>query len=95
MKKVIKITESQLTNIVKKLMNEETYNDYLDTNYDSDGMDDYYSDKKDAELAGKLYDIGHQLYIIGKKEDAEKYRQEALQKGSFLGWDDNELPPYE
>lgn len=95
MKKVIiRLTESQLTNVVKKILIEDDYQEYLDTNYSSDGMDDYYSDKSNMSIAENLYDIGQKLYNIGRIKEAEKYRLEALQKSSGI-WDENDLPPYD
>lgn len=41
MKKVIiRLTESQLTNVVKKILREDDYQEYLDTNYSSDGSEE-------------------------------------------------------
>ena len=75
-------------------LKEENYSDHLDTNYSADGMDDYNADKNDQQEAEKLYDTGQKLFSQGRKEEAEKYRQEALKKSSSLGWGETELPPY-
>jgi hypothetical protein len=87
-----KITLNELRTLVKKIIKESDYNDYLDTNYSSDGMDDYYSEKATYIEAETLYDIGQKLHNIGRKQEAEKYRQEALRKAS--DWGDDELPKY-
>lgn len=75
-------------------LNEESYSDHLDTNYSADGMDDHNADNKSQQEAEELYDTGQKLFSVGKKEEAEKYRQEALKKSSFIGWGETELPPY-
>ncbi len=75
-------------------LNEESYSDYVNTNYSADGMDDYQADKDAESEAYALYDIGSKLFQIGRKDEAEKYRQEALQKASSLGWGETDLPPY-
>jgi tetratricopeptide (TPR) repeat protein len=80
----------KLANILK----ENDYQDYLDTHYDSDGMDDYKADKKNKQSAEKAYDKGLELYKQGNKEEAEEQYQLALEFGSHLGWDERELPPY-
>ena len=76
----------------KPKMNEDSYGDYLDTNYSADGMEDYDADNANDAMAEKLYDIGELLYQIGRKDEAEKYRQEAISKST--AWDDADLPPY-
>lgn len=59
---------------------------------DSDG--DYDSNKETEKEAYKLYDKGQELYNQGKKEEAEALRQQALKKGSWLGWGEEDLPAY-
>ena len=59
---------------------------------DSDG--DYDHDKATAAEAEKLYDAGYTFFIKGRGKEAEALRQEALKKGSWLGWGEEDLPPY-
>jgi hypothetical protein len=73
----------------------ENYSDYLDTNYDADGMSDYHADKETQKKAEDLYDAGLKMFNAGDVDGAEKLRQEALKISSGLGWGENELPPYE
>jgi hypothetical protein len=87
-----KITLNEFRTLVKQIIKESDYNDYLDTHYSSDGMDDYYYEKALYIEAETLYDIGQKLHNIGRKEEAEKYRQEALRKAS--DWGDKQLPKY-
>ena len=91
------ITESEKFRMQKLagIVNEENYSDYLDTNYDADGMDDHYAEKALYEKVEKLYDIGEKLYSLGKHEEAKKYRQEALAFAQGTDWGEEELPPYE
>lgn len=58
----------------------------------SDG--DYDFDKEVEKEASELYDKGQELYNQGKKEQAEALRQQALEKGSWLGWGEEDLPAY-
>lgn len=71
---------------------ESDYSDYLDTHYSSDGMDDYYSDKASKHTAEVLYTVGYELHKIGRTEEAESYRQQALDV--FPEWTERDLPPY-
>lgn len=72
----------------------EDYQDYLDTHYSADGLEDYNALKEIEQEAEALYDAGKQLYLQGRKQEAEEKRQEALKKGFYLDWDETELPPY-
>jgi len=72
----------------------EDYQDYLDTNYSADGMQDYEALKEIEQEANALYDEGKKLFLQGRKEEAEEKRQMALKKGFYLDWDETELPPY-
>lgn len=72
----------------------ESYSDYLDTNYSADGMEDYHADKAAQMNAENLYDKGLELYKAGDVNGAEELRQEALRVGASLSWDETELPPY-
>ena len=38
-----------------------------------------------------MYEIGQKLFELGRTEEAEKYRQEALQQSDY---GDDDLPPY-
>lgn len=91
------LTENEIVRMQKLagIVSEENYSDYLDTNYSSDGMDDYHAEKALYNKVDKLYEIGEKLYSLGKKEDAEKYRQEALAFAKGTDWGEEELPPYE
>lgn len=73
---------------------EGDYQDYLDTNYSSDGMDDYSKQQDDLRKADALYQIGKLFHQIGRREESEKYRQEALGYGSFHT-DDETWGPYD
>ena len=67
---------------------EEVYEMYAD----SDG--DYEHDKDTAAQAERLYDQGQELFNQGKTEQAEALRQQALKTASWLGWGEEDLPPY-
>jgi len=104
----MKITKTQLQEIIKegvlklhrktilenekkelmeelKMMGEVFYKD-------SDGDFDF--DKSEMTAAENLYDKGQELFNNGDLEGAENFRQQALKKGSWLGWGETELPPY-
>lgn len=78
----------------KSKLNEESYSDYLDTNYDADGLDDKLANQNTAEETYKLYDAGFELFKRGDVNGAENLRQKAIKTGSWFGWGDSELPPY-
>lgn len=78
----------------KPLKEGDDYQDYLDTNYSSDGMDDYHAEKRTEVYANTLFDIGKLLHQIGRKEEAEKYRQEAIQAGRSI-WNDDDWGHYD
>lgn len=59
---------------------------------DSDG--DYDFDKSESSRAEELYDKGLELFNQGDTAGAEELRQQALKKGSWLGWGELEFPPY-
>ena len=94
MGKKLKITEEQLKKIIARRINENDYQDYLDTNYSSDGTSDYHSEQEDLRMADALYQIGKLFHQIGRKEESEKYRQEAMGKGSFHT-DNDSFGPYD
>jgi len=87
-------------------LQEETYSDHLDTNYSADGMDDHDETQRSREMAEKYYDMGKAIadFVNGEyltsdmyqmlSKSAESLRQYALHVASSLGWEDNELPPY-
>lgn len=81
------ILESEKKALLKELrsMNEVFYGD-------SDG--DYDFDKSQGAEAEELYDRGLKLFNQGDTSGAEQLRQQALKKGSWLSWGEEELPPY-
>jgi hypothetical protein len=60
---------------------------------DSDGDRDY--DMESMVRAEEYYDKGLQAYSEGDLLKAEKYYDAALKAGSWLGWTEFDLPPYE
>lgn len=90
----MKLTESYKKRLKTLAGLQENYTDYIKTNYSADGLEDADYDRRTKEEAELLYDKGRQLFLAGKTEEAEQYRQQALKKGSWLSWGDNELPPY-
>jgi hypothetical protein len=65
MKKSIRLTESQLKNVIKRIIrgqHGEEYQDWLDTNYDADGLEDAYYDKRLVMLGENLYEAGNIMY---------------------------------
>lgn len=60
---------------------------------DSDGDRD--ADMESTIQANEYYDKGLEAYNEGDKLKAEKYYQAALRAGSWLGWTENDLPPYD
>ena len=74
--------------------NEGDYQDYLDTNYSSDGMDDYNADERTKEISNKLFEIGKLLHQLGRKDEAQKYRQEAIESGRSI-WNDDDWGHYD
>jgi len=60
---------------------------------DSDGDRD--ADMESTIQANEYYDKGLEAYNKGDKLKAEKYYQAALRAGSWLGWTENDLPPYD
>jgi hypothetical protein len=75
-------------------LNENSYSDYLDTNYSADGLEDAAADENTKYQAELKYNLGLDKFKEGKTEEAEKFRQMALEIGSDLGWGETELPPY-
>jgi hypothetical protein len=75
----IKITEGQLKKIMTNRINENDYQDYLDTNYAASG--DSYEDespkRQNKEIASKLFEVGKLMWDLGLKDEAEKYKIEA------------------
>lgn len=59
---------------------------------DSDGDKDF--DMESYVKANDYYDKGLEAYHNGDKLKAEKYYQAALKAGSWLGWSEFDLPPY-
>ena len=60
---------------------------------DSDGDRDFDMEKEIE--ANEYYDKGLEAYAAGDLSKAEKYYQAALKAGSWLGWTEQDLPPYE
>ena len=58
----------------------------------SDG--DYEADQEATQMAYYYYDKGLEAYSEGDFLKADQYRTTALRHGSYLGWGDEELPPY-
>jgi len=59
----------------------------------SDG--DYDADQEDEQMAYYNYDKGLEAYGEGDFLKAERYYTTALRYGSYLGWTEQDLPPYE
>ena len=59
----------------------------------SDG--DFEDQEENKQMAYYYYDKGQEAYSEGDFLKADQYRITALRYGSYLGWTDNELPPYE
>ncbi len=53
------------------------------------------SDRVIARKAINLYDKGEELYLQGKTQEAEKYRQQALQIAGEVGMGEAEFPKYQ
>jgi len=98
----------RLDKTFKPTLNEEdSYSDYLDTNYSADGLEDANADNESQKQAEMYYDLGQETFKLANnpltpvemKEDflnkANQLRAIALNYGSSLGWGDNELPPYQ
>ena len=58
----------------------------------SDG--DYDADQEDEQMAYYNYDKGLEAYGEGDYLKAERYYKTALKYGSYLGWTEQDLPPY-
>jgi hypothetical protein len=59
----------------------------------SDG--DFEDQEENKQMAYYYYDKGLEAYSEGDFLKADQYRTTALRYGSYLGWTNNELPPYE
>ena len=60
---------------------------------DSDG--DYEHDKNTGLQAQHYYDKGLEAYKMGDVKKASEFYQLALKTGSWLGWGELDLPPYD
>ena len=60
---------------------------------DSDGDRDF--DMGQSTQADEYYDKGLEAYTAGDLLKAKEYYQAALKAGSWLGWTEKDLPPYE
>jgi hypothetical protein len=105
LKKDIKVLEKYKMTCEKKLsklggkktvVDNEEINENENPYYDSDPTDgDSDFDMKQSVLADELYEKGLQAYSEGDLLKAEELYQKALKAGSWLGWTENEFPPYE
>lgn len=59
---------------------------------DSDG--DYEADQEAEQMAYYYYDKGLEAYSEGDFLRAKNFRSTALRYGSYLGWGEQDLPPY-
>lgn len=59
---------------------------------DSDG--DYEADQEAEQMAYYYYDKGMEAYSEGDFLRAKNFRSTALRYGSYLGWGEQDLPPY-
>lgn len=59
----------------------------------SDG--DFDADQEDIQMAYYNYDKGLEAYSEGDFLKADKYYTAALRYGSYVGWTEQDLPPYE
>ena len=59
----------------------------------SDG--DYEADQEAEQMAYYYYDKGLEAYSEGDFLKAGNFRRTALRYGSYVGWNDTELPPYD
>ena len=59
---------------------------------DSDG--DYEHDLETEVRANEYYDLGMQAYSEGDYLKADRYYKAALKAGAWLGWTEQDLPPY-
>lgn len=58
----------------------------------SDG--DYEHDREMEDKAYRYYDLGMQAYSEGDYLKADRYYKGALKAGAWLGWTEQDLPPY-
>jgi hypothetical protein len=82
MKKIIKLTESDLTNIVKRVIKEEISEDKLNISNLINHLSDWNTDKKLRRERMKIYnrykdgDITYEEYVKQRKELETKYNRE-------------------
>ena len=82
MKKVIRLTESELTNIVKRVIKEEISEDKLNISNLINRLSDWNTDKKLRRERMKIYDrykdgdITYEEYVKQRKELETKYNRE-------------------
>jgi len=76
--------EKKIADLESK-MNEGMYGD-------SDG--DYEHDLETEVKANEYYDLGMQAYSEGDYLKADRYYKAALKAGAWLGWTEQDLPPY-
>lgn len=87
-----------LTSLHQSGDNFETVEDYVEDfkNYVADkGLEESeMSDRVIARKAINLYDKGKELYSQGKTQEAEKYRQQAIEIASEIGFGEDEFRSY-
>jgi hypothetical protein len=82
MKKVIRLTESELTNIIKRVIKEEISEDKLNISNLINHLSDWNTDKKLRRERMKIYnrykdgDITYEEYVKQRKELETKYNRE-------------------
>ena len=87
-----KLTKTKSKEVIKDEEITENENPYYDSD-PTDGDRDF--DMKQSVLADELYEKGLQAYSEGDLLKAEKLYNDALKAGSWLGWTEFDLPPYE
>jgi hypothetical protein len=87
-----KLTKTKSKEVIKDEEITENENPYYDSD-PTDGDRDF--NMKQSVLADELYEKGRQAYSEGDLLKAEKLYNDALKAGSWLGWTEFDLPPYE
>lgn len=86
------LLNEEITKMRKIMGLNENENPYFDSD-PSDGDIDH--DDETYHKANILYDKGLEAYSEGDLLKADRYYKEALKAGSWLGWTEKDLPPYE
>jgi tetratricopeptide (TPR) repeat protein len=97
-KKVKEMPDKGVSGVEKKIKLKESIdeivtgeNPYFDTD-PSDGDADH--DKNMQYGAENYYDKGKKAFDEGDLEKAQEYYEQALEFGSWIGWNERDLPPY-